>query len=182
MKESRKYSYLLITGIINVVYFGVLDFWKYVIKGELLGRTGDMVDIILGIVLGIFAVLILAFSETGILVQLRYRKEYCTFKRTCFDNHMKIQILLLILYYSSSFLFSKMGSVNTYMLYLVLMPIFLAVALTRMSRTVWEKDGTILFMDVDGRLFHIDEICVEKDTIELICKSGEKKSIKKHVF
>ncbi len=181
MKESRKYSYLLIAGIINMVYFGVLDFWKYTVQVGLFGKAGDMVGIILGIVLGIFAVLILAFSETGIVVQLHYRKEYCTFKRTCFDNHMKIQILLLVLYYISSFLFSKMGSVNTYMLYLVLLPMLLAVALTRMSRTVWEKDDTILFMDVDGQLFHVDEICAGKDTIELICKSGDKKSIKKHV-
>lgn len=178
MKESRKYIYLIITGILAMVYFGVLDCWKYILEGELFGKT-DTVGMILGKVLGLYAVLVLAFVETSILIQLYYRKKYSMFERKCLDNNMKIQISLLVFYYISSFIFSRMVPIKTLATYLVWLPIFMAVRLAKMSRTVWKKEDTILFMDVNGEVFEIDEISVGEDTLELICKSGDKKSIKK---
>ena len=136
MKESRKYVYLIITGILAVVYFGVLDCWKYILEGELFGKT-DAVGMILGIVLGLYAVLALA---TGILIQLYYRKKYSMFERKCLDNNMKIQVSLLVLYYISSFIFSRMVPIKTLATYLVLLPIPMAVSLAKMSRIVWEKE------------------------------------------
>lgn len=178
MKESRKYVYLIITGILAVVYFGVLDCWKYILEGELFGKT-DAVGMILGIVLGLYAVLALAFVETGILIQLYYRKKYSMFERKCLDNNMKIQVSLMVFYYISSFIFSRMVPIKTLATYLVWIPIFMAIGLAKMSRTVWEKEDAILFMDVNGELLKIDEISVGEDTLELVCKSGERKSIKK---
>lgn len=179
MRDSWKYICLMITSILNVVYFLMLDFWKYILTGELFDKVNGKVSIILGIVLGAYAILVLAFSETSILVQLYYRKKYSMFGRKCFDNNMKVQISLLVLYYISSIVFSKIISVEVFMRYLVLLPVLMAVNLIKVSRTVWEKENTILFIDVNGQLVDIDEICVGKDTIELIYKSGEKKTIKK---
>lgn len=179
MKDSQKKIYLLIAGMCNAVYFYVLDFWKYTLEGKLLDNSGSMVSIIFGIILGLFAILSLAFSETSILVQLYYRKKYSEFERKCFDNNMLVQILLLLLYYITSLIFSKVISDEAFMIYLMLLPILMAISLAKMSRIVWEKDDAIIFMDVDGQLVDIDEICVGKDTIELIYKSGNKKTIKK---
>lgn len=138
-----------------------------------------MVGTILCIVLGLYAVLVLAFSETSILIQLYYRKKYSAFERKCLDNNMKIQISLLVFYYISSLIFSKTSSVDSFMWYLVILPILMAVNLSKMSRTVWRKEDTILFVDVNGELLEIDEISVGEDTLELVCKSGDKKCIKK---
>ena len=151
----------------------------YILEGELIDKVNSRISIILGMFLGAYVVLVLAFSETSILVQLYYRKKYSMFERKCLDNNMKVQISLLVLYYISSIVFSKIISVEDFMRCLVLLPVAMAVNSIKVSRTVWEKEDAILFMDVNGQLVDIDEICVGNDTIELICKSGEKKIIKK---
>lgn len=179
MRESKKYIYLMITSISNVVYLYVLDCWKYILEGKLIAKDSGIVDSIVGILLGAYAILVLAFSETSILVQLYYRKEYSMYERKCLDNNMKIQVSLLVFYYISSLIFSKMVSLDSFMWYLVMLPILMAVNLNKMSKTVWEKEDAILFMDVNGQMVDIDEICVGKDTIELVYKSEGKKSIKK---
>lgn len=37
MKNSRKYICLMLTGILAVVYFDVMNCWKYILEGELFG-------------------------------------------------------------------------------------------------------------------------------------------------
>lgn len=171
MSNCKKYGSVLIASVVNVCFFCVLHYWKNVWTGEMLG--------VIGIILGLGAVMVLALAETSIVVQLYYRKVYCTYKRYCLDFNMPIQMGIVFFYYgSSSLLFHRIPDADLNV-YLVLLPIALSIYLVKVSRTIWKKENIVILLDVDGLIYEIDKVCEREDEIELICKSGEKKVIRK---
>lgn len=158
--------------IVNVIFFFLLSFWKYILKGDMFASMGQVVSVILGIILGIYAILVLALSGTSIIIQLYYRKKYEMYERKCLDNSVKIQIILLIFYYITSIVFFIRVSNEKSMMYLMIMPILLAIPLIKMGRTVWHSGDIIIYMNENGQLISVDEMCIGDNEIEFIYKSG----------
>ena len=83
MSKIQKYGCFIMFIIVNVIFFFLLSFWKYILKGDMFGSMGQVVSVILGIILGIYAILVLALSGTSIIIQLYYRKKYEMYERKC---------------------------------------------------------------------------------------------------
>lgn len=94
------------------------------------------------------------------------------YERKCLDNSMKIQIILLIFYYITSVVFFIRISNEKSMMYLMIMPILLAIPLIKMGRTVWHSGDIIMYMNENGQLINVDEMCIGDNDIEFIYKSG----------
>lgn len=172
MSKIQKYGCFIMFIIVNVFFFFSLDFWKYILKGDMFGSMGQVVSVTLGIILGIYAILVLALSGTSIIIQLYYRKKYEMYERKCLDNSMKIQIILLIFYYITSIVFVVIVSDEKSMMYLTIMPILLAIPLIKMGKTVWHSGDIIMYMNENGQLISVDEMCIGDNDIEFINKSG----------
>ena len=172
MSKTQKYGCFIMFIIVNVFFFFSLGFWKYILKGDMFVSMGQVVSVILGIILGINAILVLALSGTSIIIQLYYRKKYEMYERKCLDNSVKIQIILLIFYYITSIVFFIRVSNEKSMMYLTIMPILLAIPLIKMGKTVWHSGDIIIYMNENGQLINVDEMCIGDNDIEFIYKSG----------
>ena len=165
MSNTKKISIILIAGILNVLYFYACGFWTSL-------KTEGIRGLLYGI-WGLVVIVILAMGATCIGLQLYYRIKYRRFRRYDCDRMIWIQCLLLLFYYVSAFLFAYVYSLESAMLYLVMVPTAIIVFLIRAGKAIWKSDEEIYFLHENGSLYRVTELHEETDKIEFTYETGE---------
>lgn len=123
-------------------------------------------------VLGIVAVLVLAWGDTSVAVQLYFRAKYRHLKRRSFDWKFRRQCFLLAVYYIGSLWYLSAMTYEFMVSYLSLFAIALSpLWLLGGSRTLWRSENSedAYYLDDRRRWYVVHEVTENDYVVELRC-------------
>lgn len=126
--------------------------------------------------LGVGAVLALAWGCTGVAVQVYFRGKYRHLERRAFDWKFWRQCFLLAAYYIGSVVYLSAMAYDFMVSYLSLFAIALSpLWLLGGSRTLWtSQDGTeSYFLDDFGIWYEVREVTENEDRVEIRCTAAD---------
>jgi len=163
MKKTTKLLYFVVALLCNTAFLLLCGYGQ--IHHE---ETATYWDPALGVV----AVLVLAWGDISVAVQLYFRIKYRHLKRRSFDWKFRRQCVLLAIYYIGSLWYLSAMSFDFMVSYLSLFAIALSpLWLLGGSRTLWwsEDDEEAYYLDERRKWYEVHAVTENEYVVELKC-------------
>ena len=163
-KKAKLILYVALVGI-NIFFFWLCDYGKIQHPD-----TASYLDPFLGVL----AILLLAYGEMKLGIQLYYRARYTHLKRRAFDMKFWRQLLSLAAYYVGSLVYLSVAITIYKASYisifaLVLSPLWLSGG----SRTLWSghTGEESFYLDESAKWYEVKNVMENDDVVEIKCQA-----------
>lgn len=165
MKKQTKFIIFLAAAVANIIFFWVFDYGKVQVPD-----TSKLLDPILGVL----AVLALAFGETNVISQIYFRDKYRKMKKRTFDIKFWRQCFVLFLYYVGTLVFLA-SSHSIYdagymsIFAIVLSPLWLSGG----SRVLWTDHSgeEAYYINESAKWYKVSKVMENEDVLEITCQA-----------
>ena len=165
MRKIVKWSIFVVVAALNIVFFVLYDYGKVQHPD-----TASYLDP----VFGVLAVVVLAYGEASLGVQLYCRTKYKNLTCRTFDLKFWRQCIVLGIYYVGSLVYME-AALTVYkasylsIFALVLCPLWLAEG----SRTLWTGDEgeDSFYLDETAKWYEVSNVTENDDVVEIKCKA-----------